>query len=219
MVVASAALALLVAIVFVVLVVAIREQRHSARLAIKSEQAITAGVSLEKLAIDLETGVRGYVASGNLSLLEPYTNSRASYPAQAQALERLVAQDSKAHAQVLGIRGAINDYVNLYSIPIVSLAKDNLNVARKRDREQHRARPDRRDPGAVQQPLRHRARRRGDPHRPGQRPLAGGGVARDRRAGGRPGLDRRAGGVPPSRDRAARCATWRVERSGWLRAT
>ena len=130
MVVASAALALLVAVVFVVLVVAIREQRHSARLAIKSEQAITAGVSLEKLAIDLETGVRGYVASGNLALLEPYTSSRASYPAQAQALERLVAQDSKAHAQVLGIRGAINDYVNLYSIPIVSLAKDNLSVAR-----------------------------------------------------------------------------------------
>lgn len=130
MVVASAALALLVAVVFVVLVIAIREQRHSARLAIKSQQAITAGVSLEKLAIDLETGVRGYVASGNLTLLEPYTDSRASYPTQAKTLEALVSQDPKAHAQVVGIRSAIDDYVNLYSIPIVSLARDNLTVAR-----------------------------------------------------------------------------------------
>ncbi len=130
MVVASAALAVLVGIVFVVLVVAIKEQRHSARLAIKSEEAITAGVSLEKLAIDLETGVRGFVASGNTQLLEPYTNARVQYPGQARALELLVLQDPSAHQQALGIRGAIDDYVNLYSIPIVSLAKDNLTVAR-----------------------------------------------------------------------------------------
>ena len=130
MVVASAALAVLVGIVFVVLVVAIKEQRHSARLAIKSEEAITAGVALEKLAIDLETGVRGFVASGNTQLLEPYTNARIQYPGQARALELLVKQDPSAHQQALGIRGAVDDYVNLYSIPIVSLAKDNLSVAR-----------------------------------------------------------------------------------------
>jgi signal transduction histidine kinase len=130
MVVASAAVAVLVGIVFAVLVVAIREQRHSARLAIKSEQAITAGVSLEKLAIDLETGVRGFVASGNTQLLQPYTDARLAYPGQAEALEQLVKQDPSAHRQALAIRGAIEDYVNLYSIPIVSLAKDNLGVAR-----------------------------------------------------------------------------------------
>jgi signal transduction histidine kinase len=129
MVVASGALALIVAIVFVVLVVAIREQRHSARLAIKAEQSITAGVSLEKLAIDLETGVRGYVASGSLALLQPYTAARQQYPAQANALQQMVQQDPKAHAQVVGIHGAIDDYVHLYSIPMVSLAQDNLQVA------------------------------------------------------------------------------------------
>jgi CHASE3 domain sensor protein len=83
MVVASGTLALIVAAIFVVLVVAIREQRRSARAAIKSEQAITAGVSLEKLAIDLETGVRGFVASGSPALLKPYTNSTQQYPQQA----------------------------------------------------------------------------------------------------------------------------------------
>jgi signal transduction histidine kinase len=130
MVVASAALALIVAAIFVVLVVAIREQRHSARMAIKSEQAITAGVSLEKLAIDLETGVRGFVASGSPALLQPYTNARHQYPRQAQALEQMVKRDPLARNQVRAIRSAIDEYVNLYASLMVALARDDLKVAR-----------------------------------------------------------------------------------------
>jgi signal transduction histidine kinase len=130
MVVASGTLALIVAVIFVVLVVAIREQRRSARGAIKSEQAITAGVSLEKQAIDLETGVRGFVASGSPVLLQPYTNSRKQYPQQAAQLEQMVSRDPLARQQVRAIQGAINDYVNLYSIPMVSLARENPEVAR-----------------------------------------------------------------------------------------
>jgi len=130
MVVASGTLALIVAAIFVVLVVAIREQKRSARSAIKSEQAITAGVSLEKLAIDLETGVRGFVASGSPALLQPYTNSTLQYPQQAGVLEQLVNRDPLARTQVRAIRSAIDDYVHLYSIPMVSLARENLEVAR-----------------------------------------------------------------------------------------
>jgi len=130
MVVASGTLALIVAVIFVVLVVAIREQRQSANSAIGSEQAITAGVSLEKLAIDLETGVRGFVASGSPDLLQPYTNSRKQYPQQAAVLEQMVSRDPLARQQVRAILGAINDYVNLYSIPMVSLARETPDVAR-----------------------------------------------------------------------------------------
>jgi signal transduction histidine kinase len=41
-----------------------------------------------------------------------------------------VRQDPKAHAQAVAISGAIDDYLNLYAAPIVSLAKDELGVAR-----------------------------------------------------------------------------------------
>jgi signal transduction histidine kinase len=130
MVVASGALAFLVGLVFVVLVIAIREQRDSARLAIKSQQARAAGADLQKLAIDFETGVRGYVASGNPILLQPYTDARRAYPVQLAALQKLVADNPQARATALRIKGAIDDYLNLYAVPMVSLARDRIDVAR-----------------------------------------------------------------------------------------
>jgi signal transduction histidine kinase len=131
MVVASGAFALLIGAVFILLVFAIREQRDSARRAIRAQQAISAGNKLEKLAIDLETGVRGYVASGGKpSLLEPYTAARQAYPAQARELDGLVRDNPSADSDAREIRGAIDDYVNLYSIPMISLARDRIDVAR-----------------------------------------------------------------------------------------
>jgi CHASE3 domain sensor protein len=131
MVVASGAFALLIGAVFILLVFAIREQRDSAQRAIRAQEAISAGNKLEKLAIDLETGVRGYVASGAKSVfLEPYTTAREAYPAQARELAALVKDNPDADATTKRIKGAIDDYVNLYSIPMISLARDRIEVAR-----------------------------------------------------------------------------------------
>jgi CHASE3 domain sensor protein len=130
MLVASGALALLVGAAFVVLVLAITEQRDSGRLAVKSQQAISAGASLEKLAIDLETGVRGYVASGKETFLEPWRGARREYPAQARRLVALLSGDPAQQQAAKDLAAAIDDYVNLYSIPMIELARDDLDVAR-----------------------------------------------------------------------------------------
>jgi signal transduction histidine kinase len=131
MVVASGAFALLIGAVFILLVFAIREQRDSAKRAIRAQEAISAGNKLEKLAIDLETGVRGYVASGAKNVfLEPYTTARQAYPAQARELGALVKDNPDADATAQRIKSAIDDYVNLYSIPMISLARDRIEVAR-----------------------------------------------------------------------------------------
>jgi signal transduction histidine kinase len=131
MVVASGAFALLIIAVFVLLVVAIREQRDSANRAIKAQEAISAGNKLEKLAIDLETGVRGYVASGAKPVfLQPYTAARQAYQSQARQLVGLVRDNPGADSTAHQIQSAINDYVNLYSIPMISLARDRIDVAR-----------------------------------------------------------------------------------------
>jgi signal transduction histidine kinase len=130
MLVASGALALLVGAAFVVLVLAITEQRDSGRLAVKSQQAISAGASLEKLAIDLETGVRGYVASGKGTFLEPWRAARREYPAQARRLVALLSGDPAQQRAAKQLNAAIDDYVNLYSIPMIELARDDLDVAR-----------------------------------------------------------------------------------------
>src|SRR2546430_9587703 len=76
----SALLGVLLSAAFVLLVSAINEQRGAGRLALRSQQAITAGTQLEKSVNSLETGLRGYVASGAQVALEPYDASRRVYP-------------------------------------------------------------------------------------------------------------------------------------------
>lgn len=129
MLLASGALALLVAASFVVLIVAIVEQRDSARLARQSQQAIASGSQLEKLAIDLETGLRGFVSSGREDFLAPYRRARRAYPRESQQLERLVSSDGQ-RARVRGVRLAMDDYVELWAQPLISLQREDPRVAR-----------------------------------------------------------------------------------------
>ena len=86
----SALLGVLLSASFVLLVTAINDQRDAGRLALRSQQAITAGTQLEKSVNSLETGLRGYVASGQELSLEPYNTSRRIYPAQLRRLRQLV---------------------------------------------------------------------------------------------------------------------------------
>jgi signal transduction histidine kinase len=122
-------LAALLGAVFAVLVVAVREQQAAGRLALRSQQAIGAGSALETSLVNLENGVRGYVASGRERLLEPFRTARRTYPAQAERLSRLVADEPRQQAAVRQITTGINDYVALWALPLVGLADDRREVA------------------------------------------------------------------------------------------
>ena len=78
-------LAALLGAVFAVLVVAVREQQAAGRLALRSQQAIGAGSALETSLVNLENGVRGYVASGRERLLEPFRTARRTTPPRPSA--------------------------------------------------------------------------------------------------------------------------------------
>jgi len=122
-------LAALLGAVFAVLVVAVREQQAAGRLALRSQQAIGAGSALETSLVNLENGVRGYVASGRERLLEPFRTARRMYPAQAERLSRLVADEPRQQAAVRQIATGINDYVALWALPLVGLADERREVA------------------------------------------------------------------------------------------
>ena len=92
----SALLGALLSASFVLLVVAVNDQRDAGRLALSSQQAITAGAQLEKSINSLETGLRGFVASGKDESLQPYNAARRIYPVQ---LRRLRAMASNGRAQ------------------------------------------------------------------------------------------------------------------------
>jgi signal transduction histidine kinase len=122
-------MALLLGAAFALLVFAVAKQRDAGKLALRSQEAITAGTDLEKTVISLENGLRGYVASGNGRQLQPWNAGLKAYPRQVRKLESLVSDVPSQQAQVRRIRGQIDDYVNLWATPLLGLARQRRQVA------------------------------------------------------------------------------------------
>src|SRR3954468_13861494 len=122
-------IALLLGAAFGLLVFAVSKQRDAGKLALRSQESITAGPELEKTVISLENGLRGYVASGRERQLDPWNAGLKVYPAQVKKLERLVSDVPSQQAQVRLIKEQIDDYVNLWATPLLGLARQRLPVA------------------------------------------------------------------------------------------
>ena len=74
---ASAALAVVVAGGFAVMLLAIDDLRDDERRARRSQALTVAANQLERLLLDLETGARGYVLTGQEQFLAPWRAARA----------------------------------------------------------------------------------------------------------------------------------------------
>jgi signal transduction histidine kinase len=122
-------MALLLGAAFALLVFAVAKQRDAGKLALRSQEAITAGTELEKTVISLENGLRGYVASGNERQLQPWNAGLKAYPGQVRRLEGLVSDVPSQQAQVQRTKAQIDDYVNLWATPLLDLARQRRNVA------------------------------------------------------------------------------------------
>lgn len=77
---ASALLTLIVAAGFGTLLFAIRSVIDSTQSRRDTRQVLVAGDALEAVVIDLETGVRGFVITGQERFLQPWTQARATFP-------------------------------------------------------------------------------------------------------------------------------------------
>jgi signal transduction histidine kinase len=126
---AGGVIALVLGAAFALLVFAVSGQRDAGRLALRSQEAITAGTELEKTVISMENGLRGYVASGRERSLDPWTAGLKAYPRQVRRLEALVSDVPSQQAQVAQIKEQIGDYVNLWANPLLGLARQRLQVA------------------------------------------------------------------------------------------
>jgi signal transduction histidine kinase len=126
----SALLGALLSASFVLLVVAVHDQRDAGRLALRSQQSITAGTQLEKSVNSLETGLRGFVASGKRESLAPYTAARRVIPGELRALRAMVKDDPVEAGQIDRISTAIDDYLSLWALPVLAIATDRPAAAR-----------------------------------------------------------------------------------------
>jgi signal transduction histidine kinase len=126
----SGVITLILGAAFVLLIVAVSGQRDAGQLALRSQEAITAGSELQKSVINLENGLARYVASGKERSLEPWHSALREYPEQVKKLVSLVSDEPAQQAQVRQISTDIDDYVNLWGKPLLALARDRLESAR-----------------------------------------------------------------------------------------
>jgi signal transduction histidine kinase len=130
MAVASGLLTLVVVAAFVVLLLAITNLRESTELRRETREGLVAADELQRLIVDLETGLRGFVITGEERFLEPWNDARAAFPSRAKALERLVAGDPAQRGRVRQIVQAGTSYIRDYSVPLVDAVQRNDASAR-----------------------------------------------------------------------------------------
>jgi signal transduction histidine kinase len=141
MVIASALLALLTSAAFAVLLLAIRDQRSSAQLARHSQEVLAAANRVERLLVDIETGTRGYLLTGDNRFLQPAHAGEAGF-AQASSelvdltkiLERNETRGTLTAIHVSGTARAIKlkgeTYIRDYFRPLIAAAKRGDPAAR-----------------------------------------------------------------------------------------
>lgn len=131
MIAASVVLAALVAGVFAVLIYAVVTLDNAREREAATKDVRTALVGLEKLVIDLESGLRGVVLTGDARFLQPARVAGRQVDRRAGELERLVADNPTQLQRVRDLRLAINSYVGDYLEPMVNLAQENIAAVRQ----------------------------------------------------------------------------------------
>jgi len=111
---------------FAVMLFSVDDLRTSERRARHSEEVLVAANQLERLVVDLETGQRGFVITGEERFLEPWRAARTALPDHARALERLVADIPAQESRVRRISQKATSYLRDYSVPLINAARRDL---------------------------------------------------------------------------------------------
>ena len=130
MLLASGLLMLVLGAAFTVLLVAVADLRESARVARNSEEVLATANEVERLIVDLETGVRGFVLTREEGFLEPWDAARRSLPARAAALERLSAGNPEQERTARQIGQAASAYGEEYAAPLIEAVRRGDPAAR-----------------------------------------------------------------------------------------
>jgi signal transduction histidine kinase len=123
--VGSAITAAVLVVAFAVLVIAIGSLRHAGRAALRAQQAVSVGTELERSAIALENGLRGYVATGRPADLQPFDEARREYPQQVARLRKLTRDDDRLRADVQRVSELMSDYIGLWALPLLETTREN----------------------------------------------------------------------------------------------
>ena len=115
---ASGVLAIIIGATFGLLLVAIDDVRKTGRLADRSRLALTAADGVGELVLDLETGARGFVITGQERFLGPWRLALARFPEQAREFEALAGGPEQS-ARARRIVAQSRSYIGDYSVPLI----------------------------------------------------------------------------------------------------
>jgi signal transduction histidine kinase len=115
MVAASAVLAVLVVGVFLALVLAVSALREATTQEARSKDVTASALALEKLVLDIETGLRGYVITADKRYLEPYWEARRQLPSSLESFEELASHEPRQRDRAEGLASEIRHYRSDYA--------------------------------------------------------------------------------------------------------
>ncbi|WP_063627989.1 sensor histidine kinase [Actinospica robiniae] len=90
--------------------------------------ARTALVDMEGALIDEETGVRGYLLSGEEDFLEPYTQGQAQESADTAQIKTLLVGHQADLVDLASLQQAVSAWRNDYAVPFIAAARAGKTV-------------------------------------------------------------------------------------------
>ncbi|HMB18341.1 MAG TPA: CHASE3 domain-containing protein, partial [Gaiellaceae bacterium] len=131
MIFASAVLAVLVAGVFAVLINAVSGLNDATRREAHAKDVTAATLRLEKLVLDLDTGVRGYILTGEEGFLKPFREARRDLDSgRLQEFEELASTTPEQGQRARELTQAIRQYEQDYAVNVLKIARANPPAAR-----------------------------------------------------------------------------------------
>jgi signal transduction histidine kinase len=128
--ISGALLALIGALAFAVVLSSVADLHESQRRAQRSQDVLVVANHLERLVVDLETGLRGYIITGQEEFLQPSQAAEASFAQQAATLQQLVADNPAQLARAQRIVQATSSYIGDFYIPVRDAARRDPASAR-----------------------------------------------------------------------------------------
>jgi serine phosphatase RsbU (regulator of sigma subunit) len=116
--VAVATGAVAVALGVTLLLTHIIDLRASANASLRTNAYLDATINVERLVVDAETGLRGYVITGDRAFLAPERSAVAEMPAAAAVLQRAAASDGSFQTQAARLVSSARSYLDTY-VPAV----------------------------------------------------------------------------------------------------
>jgi two-component system sensor histidine kinase/response regulator len=125
---AFALVILLITGTFGALVLNVRGLNDDAQNALRAERILGESNAAERALVDVETGLRGFLLTGDADYLAPYEAGRLRYAGHLESM-RILVHDPAQRVRLAELRRGAGAYVERYAVPLRTTEGDGLDPA------------------------------------------------------------------------------------------